>query len=176
MDEEYLPPVHTNRTSRFDILEQKHTILWCTVNGRHEVSRFIRSKPTGLLNISYERCENEDHRPNRNKREIESTKHFPNLLEHRAYGHFILVLPVEHGAVRSIATEEHFHLVRFDDPRGPERLETIEDSASCEVLARRAGQLELLAKTALGRSTVIVRLSHQSRQWKRSAGIPIEEK
>src|SRR5258706_9850034 len=30
--------------------------------------------------------------------------------------------------------------------------------------------------TALGRLTVTLRLSHQSRQWKRSAGIPIEEK
>ena len=30
--------------------------------------------------------------------------------------------------------------------------------------------------TALGRPMVMFRLSHQSRQWKRSAGIPIEEK
>ena len=88
--------------------------------------------------------------PNRNESEIETAEFFSNLLERRAYGQLILVFPIEHGTVPSIATKEHLHLPRFDSPRGPKRLESIEDPSPREVLAGRASQPELLGKRSAG--------------------------
>ena len=143
----YLPPMHTDCTLRFDILEQQDTILRCTVDRRHDVPGFIRSK--NHRSICTQR-KNEDYLPNRNEGEIKTAELFSNLLERRAYGHLILIFPVEHGTVPSIAAKEHLDLLRFDNPRRPKRLESIKDPSPREVLAGRASQRELLGERSAG--------------------------
>jgi len=93
---------------------------------------------------------NEVYLPNRNESEVKTAELFSNLLERRAYGHLILIFPVEYGTVPSVATKEYLDLLRFDNPRRPERLESIEEPPSREVLAGRASQRELLGKRRAG--------------------------
>lgn len=138
--------MHTDRTLRLDILEQKDTILRSTVDRRHGVSRFIRPKNNGSMCTTNQIRGNKGFLPDRNESKIEATKLFSNLFKRRAYGQLILVFPVEHGTVSSITAKEHFHLLRLDCPRGPERLESVEDPAPREVLAGCASQLELLSE------------------------------
>ena len=181
MHGKHLPPMHTDRTLRFDILEQKDTILRSTVDRRNEVSWFICPKNNGSIYITNSIRETKATDPIGMKARSKPPKFSPISLNAGHTGNSSSFSPS--NTARYPVSPPKNTFTSFDSTTHEDQSVLNRSRIPRPVKCWQGVQVNLnsstrgaLVSTALGRFTVMFRLSHQSRQWKRSAGIPIEEK